>query len=171
MLLYPPNHGTVSEVLIPRITMACGTMCLSDCVTQLIFEKEKGKEYDLVRTLQFASVGVLFSPVIFYWYRFLDKRLPLPKNKWNGLKKLGYDQLIMSPIILNTFFIYMSMVKGERLSDQYPWKYIDAQIISYKMWPITMLFNFYFIPLRYQLYFNQMVAFCFNVILSYINYR
>lgn len=53
-----------------------------------------------------STVGV----VCHYWYKFLDKRMP-GRNLTIVLKKVFWDQMICSPIVISTFFLTLGVLE------------------------------------------------------------
>lgn len=61
---------------------------------------------ELLWTFSSATVGV----VCHFWYKFLDKRMP-GRNLTIVLKKVFWDQLICSPIVISTFFLTLGVLE------------------------------------------------------------
>jgi len=50
-----------------------------------------------------TTVGLVFGPVSHYWYKYLDRVLPMA-NISTVLKKVCIDQAVAGPIFLAYFF-------------------------------------------------------------------
>lgn len=77
-----------------------------DVVCQTVLEGRT--EIDQPRALRNALIGVAFTPLIHYWYGFLERTFgQLPPSRLNGILKLMVDQLLFSSF-LTVFYFWLS---------------------------------------------------------------
>ncbi|CAB4055728.1 unnamed protein product [Lepeophtheirus salmonis] len=81
------------------------------------FEKirtEKSSPYDFPLIGRYFVLGSTVFPVsLYYWFRFLDKKMVGTAMKV-VVPKVIVDQLVSSPYMLATFFIGMSIMEGKK---------------------------------------------------------
>ncbi|XP_054014112.1 protein Mpv17 [Hylaeus anthracinus] len=157
--------------LIVQATQAGTLMALGDQIAQNLVEQRKIKDLDFVRTAQFGSIGFFIAgPVTRTWYGILDKYIG-SKGGVVVLKKVCYDQIFFAPSFLLVLLSVIGMFKensAENVKTKLKNEYPDILKNNYKVWPAVQLFNFYFIPLQYQVLTVQSVALLWN---TYISYR
>ncbi|XP_031831130.1 mitochondrial inner membrane protein MPV17 [Nomia melanderi] len=144
-------------------------MALGDQIAQNLVERKKDLDY--IRTIQFGSIGFFIAgPVTRTWYGILDRYIG-SKGGTVVLKKVCCDQLLFAPAFLLVLLSVIGILQGNdtqnlktKLQNEYP----DILKSNYKIWPMVQLFNFYFIPLQYQVLIVQSVALLWN---TYISYR
>ncbi|OAD62306.1 Protein Mpv17 [Eufriesea mexicana] len=157
--------------LITQATQAGTLMALGDQIAQNLIEQRQIKNLDFVRTAQFASIGFFIAgPVTRTWYGILDKYVG-SKGGMVVLKKVSYDQLFFAPAFLAVLLSTIGILQGndlEQLKVKLYNEYPDILKNNYKLWPMVQLFNFYFIPLQYQVLIVQSIALLWN---TYISYR
>ncbi|CAL7943482.1 unnamed protein product [Xylocopa violacea] len=157
--------------IIVQATQAGTLMALGDQLAQNLIERRQIKDLDFIRTAQFASIGFFIAgPVTRTWYGILDKYIG-SKGGVVVLKKVTCDQLLFAPAFLGALLSTIGVLQGNdlehikiKLYNEYP----DILKSNYKLWPMVQLFNFYFIPLQYQVLLVQSVALLWN---TYISYR
>lgn len=105
-------------------------------------------------------------------YNLLDRRIP-GHTFQVALKKLLVDQLLFSPVCLTVFFLSLGLFKGgdweEFFSDlrQKGWRLYAAEWL---VWPPAQLVNFYLLPTRFRVLFDNTVSLLFDVYTSHICY-
>ncbi|KOX78146.1 Protein Mpv17 [Melipona quadrifasciata] len=157
--------------LLTQATQAGTLMALGDQIAQNLIERRKIKDLDFVRTAQFGCIGFfLTGPVTRTWYGILDKHIG-SKGGIVVLKKVSCDQLLFAPAFLIVLLSAIGILQGndlEQLKKKLYGEYPDILKNNYKLWPMVQLFNFYFVPLQYQVLVVQLVALLWN---TYISYR
>nr|XP_023024631.1 protein Mpv17-like [Leptinotarsa decemlineata] len=145
-------------------------MGTGDLIAQTIIEKKSFKQVHLWRTARFFAIGaVMVGPTISIWYRALSKYIG-HTGKSVVLKKVALDQFVFAPTFLALFITVMNTLEGHSwdfIKLQLKKKYKDILITNYEVWPPIQLFNFYFIPLQYQVLLVQVVALFWNAYLSW----
>uniref|UniRef100_A0A0K2TZQ9 Mpv17-like protein n=1 Tax=Lepeophtheirus salmonis TaxID=72036 RepID=A0A0K2TZQ9_LEPSM len=75
---------------------------------------EKSSPYDFPLIGRYFVLGSTVFPVsLYYWFRFLDKKMVGTAMKV-VVPKVIVDQLVSSPYMLATFFIGMSIMEGKK---------------------------------------------------------
>lgn len=68
------------------------------------------EEYSGKRTFHMALSGLTVGVVCHYWYKFIDKRIP-GRSFTTVLRKVFWDQIICSPIVISTFFLTLGLLE------------------------------------------------------------
>lgn len=108
-----------------------------------------------------------------FWYGILAKHIGRT-GKTVALKKVFFDQVFFAPCILCVILIAIAVLKGknvEAVKEELKLNYLDVLITSYTIWPFVQIFNFYFVPLHYQVLLVQTVALFWNTYLSWKTQR
>lgn len=110
--------------------------------------------------------------LLIFRYNLLDRRLP-GHTFQVALKKLLVDQLLFSPVCLTVFFLSLGLFKGgdwqEFLSDlqHKGWRLYAAEWL---VWTPAQLVNFYFLPSRFRVLFDNTISLLFDIYTSHICY-
>lgn len=130
-------------------------------------------KWDKERTRNMSISGTAVGIVCHNWYKFLDSRLPGYTIRI-VLKKIVVDQLIGSPLYITTFFSTLALVEGAS-KDEYIkemknkfWKLYAAE---WMLWPPAQFINFYFLPTKYRVLFDNSVSLVYDVFTSHIKYE
>lgn len=67
-------------------------------------------KFKIVRNDSLFSYRSTVGVVCHYWYKFLDKRMP-GRSLTIVLKKVFWDQMICSPIVISTFFLTLGLLE------------------------------------------------------------
>lgn len=120
--------------------------------------------FDYIRTIRYASIGIFMTPQVLYWYRFIDRYLKSTKFK------VLNDQLFFSPYdIILTFSINTLLIGGnyldikDKIYNDFPQTYFGNILF----WSTFLTINFKYIPLNYRLIFSNCGSFIYNIYLSY----
>lgn len=151
-------------------------MSMGDVISQSLVEKKKFREMDPVRIARFGALGVVFmGPALWTWYQALH-RFVGPGGKGTrgrvilGLKKVFWDQVVLAP----PFYVAFLVINGA--TQQKDWTSIrqsiddnfkDIMINNWKLWPAVQFVNFGFIPLKFQVLFEQSFCLIWNTYLAW----
>jgi len=154
---------------------------VGEIVMQLIerykLSEEKRKTWSLSRDRVYNMVifGTVYSFFIsYYWYVKLLPRLTYAKGQSQlkmSLKKVFLDQSIQSSIYTASFLYCMTRQNGGTHiegSEKIKKEFLRVFIMDQKIWPLTQLINFYFIPLRYQIFVIEIVNVFWSAYLSFV---
>ncbi|PVV00258.1 hypothetical protein BB560_005365 [Smittium megazygosporum] len=157
-------------------------------------------EYDVLRTLRFASWGCILGPVLNKWYIYLNRHFPMPKapslktaeasakvkaaaSSANYqrtefakalFKRVAADQLAFAPFGVAGFFVYMNLTEPGHpvsLSTVFREKYLETLKSNYYIWPAFQFVNFSVVPIQFRVPVGSMFGILWNVYLSYMHAR
>ncbi|OMH85322.1 Protein SYM1 [Zancudomyces culisetae] len=146
---------------------------------------EKGfwSKVDPKQTFRFFLYGLVFAPVAYRWYSFLDKRFPFKallnsqKSKYNrdffGTigKRVLCDQVVFAPVAVSAFIVVMGTMEGktkEQIKESHRLRYKKTLIANYYLWPAVQAINLSVIPLIYRVPFGAVFGVVWNSFLSYL---
>lgn len=156
--------------------LASGVVCtyLGDLLAQLSTMRSKNGQYDVYRALRLiffqAAIG---TPVGHLWYNLLDQVIVSEGGAvaYAVVSKVALDQLVLSPIMLAVFLIYMKAAEGQLQSlatavDKE--KFTCTLLAGYKLWPAAHVINFAFIPTEQRILYVSVVSVLWTAIASRI---
>jgi len=152
------------------------------CGDLLAQRMEKRREFDWRRNLVVGSWnGLVFSPVFFLWFRFLDRWFPKTTFR-HALAKVAVNQLVMVLPINAGFLVYIRSMENLLYSR---WKTscfseLRAKVLndsgeiffkSLGLWgPVNML-NFLLVPPKFRILPTIGASFVWSTILSLVAHR
>uniref|UniRef100_A0A0K8RGJ9 Uncharacterized protein n=1 Tax=Ixodes ricinus TaxID=34613 RepID=A0A0K8RGJ9_IXORI len=90
------------------------------------------------------------------------------------LLKVLYDQVVFSPINLTVYFGTVGVLErsgwAEMRSEIWA-KGCTIYKVEWFIWPPAQFLNFYVLPLRYRVFFDNLVSFGFDVYSPYVKYK
>ena len=141
-------------------------------------------EWDPARTGRFLVLGAfLVAPCIHQWYGFLSRTLP-GTSVGVVVRRVALDQLVFTPAFLPVWMSSLWALEelqtgrggGDTDGKITTKKSIPSRIMqelptilvaNWGLWTPANLINFRFVPLKYQVLYNNSVALFWNVYLSY----
>uniref|UniRef100_A0A1B6GB50 Mpv17-like protein 2 n=1 Tax=Cuerna arida TaxID=1464854 RepID=A0A1B6GB50_9HEMI len=136
-----------------------------------IVTKQK-EQWDRVRTHHMSISGMTVGIVCHTWYKYLDRALP-GRTLTIVMKKVIIDQIVCSPICISVFFLTLSYL--EHLS----WEVTKKEIITkgkrlyiaeWVVWPPAQVVNFYFLPTRFRVLYDNTISLGYDVYTSYVRH-
>ncbi len=131
--------------------------------------------FNYVRSLHMTCAGFTTGLVSHYWYIYLDKVLGIRKNMFIITKKVLLDQIIFSPINLLVYFSTLGLCERsgvQRISDELVEKgFEQIYVVEWIVWPPMQFFNFYVLPLRYRILFDNIISLGFDIYSPYVKYK
>ncbi len=133
-------------------------------------DKDKKLSYDWARTLRMAAFGTfIFGPAGNVWYKFLQDRITHPNPTRRAFTKMLLDEVIFAPADITTFFITMTLLKGnsfesgvEKVKRDF-WTTYKADLM---LWPAVQFLNFKYVPMIHRMLFINVVNIAWNTYLS-----
>ncbi|OAD62073.1 Mpv17-like protein 2 [Eufriesea mexicana] len=119
-----------------------------------------------------ALSGMSVGIVCHYWYKYLDIKLP-GRNMYIVLKKVIIDQLICSPLCITMFFVTLSILEKSnwaKLKDEIITKAHRLYIAEWIIWPPAQIFNFYFLPTKYRVVYDNIISLGYDVYTSHVKH-
>ncbi|XP_053606701.1 mpv17-like protein isoform X2 [Plodia interpunctella] len=126
-------------------------------------------DIDFAAVARISAVGsTLYAPILYNWYKFLDRRFTGNAIK-TVLTKVACDQFIMTPVLLALFFTIMSTLEGkEDIFAELKEKYWIAFIANQSFWIPAQTVNFYFMPPQLRVVYVASVSFVWINVLCFI---
>ncbi|KAJ8938440.1 hypothetical protein NQ314_011476 [Rhamnusium bicolor] len=131
------------------------------------------QEWDKIRTRNMSLSGGSVGIVCHYWYQYLDKFLPGYTLRI-VLKKIVVDQLMGSPIFISTFFITVAVLNSstkEKCIQEIKDKAWKLYIAEWAIWPPAQFINFYLLPTKYRVLFDNTVSLGYDVYTSSVVHK
>ncbi|XP_045487683.1 mpv17-like protein 2 [Pieris rapae] len=130
------------------------------------------EKYDYGRTVQMAVSGMTTGIICHNWYIFLDKVL-IGRTFQMVIKKLLLDQFICSPIVIMSFFATVAIFEDnplESFTDEVREKFWILYKAEWYVWPPAQIINFYFLPTRYRVLYDNTISLGYDVYTSHIKH-
>ena len=149
-------------------------------------------KWDKNRTYQMSvSFGLTSGFLCHFWYNFLDRVYP-GKGLKIVCKKIAIDQLVFSPVCIATCLVVACILKShdsERTLKEVMFKgksltffnrfYSKSYFIAGPqlflaeclLWPPAQFVNFYFLPTRYRVLYDNTVSLLYDVYTSYVQHQ
>lgn len=132
----------------------------------------KWDKWSLNRTRNMAVSGMSVGIICHYWYKYLDNRLP-GRTINTVLKKVVIDQIVCSPLCITMFFLTLGILEKNN------WSELKSEIISkahklyiaeWVIWPPAQIINFYLLPTKYRVLYDNSVSLAYDVYTSKVKY-
>lgn len=114
------------------------------------------------------TVGVLCH----HWYKFLDSRFP-GRTIQVVARKVLVDQIVCSPLCIAIFFITLGLLEKSSLEEvkkevkAKAWRLYAAEWV---IWPPAQVINFYILPLRYRVLYDNTISLGYDVYTSRVKH-
>ncbi|KAI4491067.1 hypothetical protein M0802_010484 [Mischocyttarus mexicanus] len=134
--------------------------------------KGQWEKWSPSRTRNMAVSGMSIGIVCHYWYRYLDSKLSGRTSKI-VLKKVIIDQLVCSPLCISIFFLTVGLLEGSNLSElnyEIVNKAHKLYLAEWIIWPPAQVINFYFLPTKYRVLYDNTVSLGYDVYTSQVKY-
>lgn len=156
-------------LLLTNVTISLGLSSAGDVLEQQL-EKYSGEldKWDRVRTLNMGISGASVGVICHYWYKILDRRMP-GRTLRVVMQKIVFDQLICSPVYISAFFITLGVLEQKTHLEVWEdmkekaWKLYAAE---WMIWPGAQFVNFYWIPRRYRVFYDNVISLGYDVYAS-----
>lgn len=133
---------------------------------------EELETWDLWRTRKMAMTGVTVGVVCHFWYGFLDRRV-VGHTLGAVARKIVIDQIIGSPLSLAAFFMTLSLLEGKSMMRDFgdiKEKAVKLYIAEWVIWPPAQFINFYFLPTRFRVLYDNTISFGYDIYSSYVTH-
>lgn len=167
-LVFSKKYLLLTNTIISGI-QACSGDALEQ-KTQIRYGEISG--WNKSRSRDVALWGLLIGPFCHYWFHFLEWFIP-GRSIQIAAKKLVLDQCICSPVVISTFLYMSSYLEGKRdkeLMNEVVQKGKTLYIAEWTVWPPAQMINFYFMPYRFRVLFDNMVSLGYSWYYSYVKY-
>ncbi len=129
-------------------------------------------DWNAARTRRVFVSNLFVGPTCHYWYLFLDTVLP-GRTATIVLKKILVDQLIFSPVTISMFLVIVGLQegrKGNELVKDLKDKGKDLLVAEWIVWPPAQMINFFLLPTKYRVLYDNTVSLGFDYYYSYVKY-
>ena len=110
-----------------------------------------------------------------YWYIYLDKFMGRGRTQKLVLKKVLVDQIVFSPVNLICYFATVGLLERRTLKyiyEEFKQKGMqNIYLVEWGIWPAAQWVNFYLLPMRYRILFDNVISFFFDIYSPYIKYK
>ncbi|CAL1541644.1 unnamed protein product [Lymnaea stagnalis] len=135
-------------------------------------QNDPDKFWDIKRTGKMAASGLAFGPLVHYWYFYLDKWFPA-RTLGSLFKKIALDQLCFSPICVTVFLLTIGIIEQQGL-ELLKEEFMDTGVLMFLtdivFWSPALAINFYFMPAKYRVLFDNMISLVVDTIFSYLRF-
>lgn len=104
--------------------------------------------------------------------KFISHKLQLmPQTARSVATKVAMDGLIFGPVHLFVFFSYMGLSAGKTIpevKEDLKRNYFPALVLEGGVWPIVQVFNFRYVPVKYQLLYVNLFCLLDSAFLSWL---
>ena len=158
--------GTVGDAIQQNYDLLTEEKCESDPGTS---------KFNVQRSAHMTAAGFTTGLVSHYWYIYLDKFLGTRKTFLLITKKVLLDQIIFSPVNLVVYFSTLGLCERSgtlRIKEELVEKgFEQIYVVEWIVWPPMQFFNFYVLPLRYRILFDNIISLGFDIYSPYVKYK
>ena len=146
-----------------------------DLLTEEKSDTEADKKFNIKRSAHMTAAGFTTGLVSHYWYIYLDRFLGTRKTFFLITKKVLLDQIVFSPVNLLVYFSTLGICERSgtlRIKEELVEKgFEQIYIVEWIVWPPMQYFNFYVLPLRYRILFDNIISLGFDIYSPYVKYK
>ncbi|XP_012227752.1 mpv17-like protein 2 isoform X2 [Linepithema humile] len=134
--------------------------------------KGEWNSWNFTRTRNMAISGMFIGIACHHWYNFLDAKMA-GRTIGIVLKKVIVDQLICSPLCISILFLTLAVLENNSLTelkDEIQKKAHRLYIAEWVIWPPAQVINFYFLPTRYRVLYDNTISLGYDVYTSHVKH-
>ncbi|KAJ8935775.1 hypothetical protein NQ318_017668 [Aromia moschata] len=170
------KHLLLTNIFSSGILMFIGDICQQEFEYR---RKKLPERYNYGRLTRMFLTGMALGPPQHYFYDWLAKQMP-EKNMKTISKKLILDQLLMSPLSIAIFFYSMCSMEMKPFllcTEEFKDKFVEVYLVVYMrtvdllIGPPTQFINFHYVPVKYQVFYVNVVTMLFDIYLSYVKHK
>uniref|UniRef100_A0AAF5PJI2 Mpv17-like protein 2 n=1 Tax=Wuchereria bancrofti TaxID=6293 RepID=A0AAF5PJI2_WUCBA len=164
------------RLLLTNVAVTSSLLGVSDGLQQWIsgdYNSNQNESFNVARTRQFATMGLVIGPMCHFWYRWLEKTMIRGTKATIISKKIACD-IVASPVFGSILISGLALLEGNSIVDaiaEYRRKFIRIFVLDICVWPPTQLINFWFLPLKFRVIYVNCVQLFYNCCLSYIKHN
>jgi Mpv17-like protein len=127
------------------------------------------QDIDKPTLARYAVMGTfVYSPILFNWYKWLDRTFPGTTRKII-VRKLLLDQFILTPPLLVIFYVGMSLMEMQKNTfEECQKKFLPTFQRSCLFWLPAQTVNFLLIPPQFRVVYMGFASFLWVNILCYV---
>ena len=146
-----------------------------DLLTEEKSDKESDNKFNFQRSAHMTAAGFTTGLVSHYWYIYLDRFMGTKKTLYLITKKVLLDQIVFSPVNLVVYFSTLGICERSgtlRFKEELVEKgFEQIYLVEWIVWPPMQFFNFYVLPLRYRILFDNIISLGFDIYSPYVKYK
>lgn len=175
VLLRKFQHELKERPLRTQMIFASVVALAGDTVAQNAVEgKRLFSDQDHVRTFRMACFSTfVWTPLGYKWFLFASRVWP-KATLANVAKKTSIDQLVIIPITLSLFLCTNEALQGSsvaKIKRRIESDYQTILVKNWQVWAPVQFFNFYLIPVAYQVIFVRVIGFFWTIFMSFISHK
>lgn len=161
------------NLLYTNVVISISLSAAGDVLEQH-YEIVKGDwdKWSFSRTRNMAVSGMTVGIICHYWYKYLDSIMP-KRTIGVVIKKVVIDQLICSPLCISTFFLTLGLLEKSSwidLKNEIKQKAHKLYIAEWIVWPPAQIINFYFLPTKYRVLYDNTISLGYDVYTSHVKH-
>ncbi|XP_066590613.1 mpv17-like protein 2 [Prorops nasuta] len=167
------NLFSMKNLIYTNMAISISLSATGDVLEQH-YEILKGEltKWNVERTRNMAFSGMTIGIICHYWYRYLDSKM---KGRTISIvcKKVLIDQLICSPLCISAFFLTLAVLERNNfleLKNEIITKAHKLYIAEWVVWPPAQFINFYFIPTKYRVLYDNIISLGYDVYTSSVKH-
>ena len=170
--LISTGMGALGDAVQQHYDLICGRMSEKRTADDPLPAAEC---FNWTRSLHMSAAGLTTGVVTHYWYILLDKRLGVLRTAKTITTKILLDQILFSPVNLAVYFSTIGLMERSsltRVKDELIEKGMEQiYVAEWLIWPPAQFVNFYFLPLRYRILWDNLISLGFDIYSPYVKYR
>jgi len=160
-----------------NVGLSFGLSGLGDIIEQRLEKKQnqlKKPQLNWTRTLHMStSFGLTSGFLCHFWYNYLDKVLP-GRGVRVVVQKIVFDQILFSPVCITACLLVAGKLENKTASN------LVSQTIQlggrlylaeWVIWPPAQFINFYFLPTRFRVLYDNIISLVYDTYTSHIKYQ
>lgn len=167
-------RGALTRYPLLKSIVTVTTLIGSADICCQFLEKKNFHHFDFARFRNMITIGVAYyGPLYYYYYGFLDRKLP-GTNPRTVLLKLLIDQVVVTIPSLLVFYVFMGQLEGKTIGDtktEIRLKFLPTYATACMFWPTVQCINFALVPPAYRVLCVSGSTFVWLTFLSYIKNR
>ncbi|GIX86628.1 mpv17-like protein 2 [Caerostris extrusa] len=166
------SHLFSKHLLLTNATFSMAMGVAGDLVQQHYeILRDEQDVWKPIRTTHMGAAGLTTGVLSHYWYILVDAFIPGSGVRC-VIKKVLYDQILFSPINLTVYFGTVAILEGssKQLQCELLEKGSKIYVAEWLIWPPAQFINFYLLPLKYRVFFDNFISFGFDIYSPYVKY-
>ncbi|XP_012259867.2 mpv17-like protein 2 isoform X1 [Athalia rosae] len=130
------------------------------------------EKWSPTRTRHMAISGMSVGIVCHHWYKYLDRKMP-GRSIGIVLKKVFVDQMVCSPLCIAMFFVTLGILERTtwpEFKQEIKDKAYRLYVAEWIVWPPAQIFNFYFLPTRFRVLYDNTISLGYDVYTSQVKH-
>ncbi|XP_018896991.2 mpv17-like protein 2 [Bemisia tabaci] len=163
-----------SKYLIVTNVGLSGTLSgVGDIIEQRQEAHFEGSKWNPRRTLNLTISGVTVGVICHTWYKYLESILPGTTMR-TVVKKVLLDQLVYSPVGIFVLLVTLGTLEHAdfpTILEDFKKKGTNLYIAEWFVWPPAQVVNFYFVPVQYRVFYDNLVSLGYDIYTSHVTYH